>query len=127
MNKNRKQNHRTSRITIIRAILLAFVLCTVQTLSLIHIFGCAGNGDQPGDTSAEIVGLGLYPSCSVTATGTSGGEGAGGFVGMAVKGSNSDTPVRIYDCYNRCLLYTSSIRKRNWSSIFWIKAVKSIT
>ena len=37
MNKNRKQNHRTSStsdktgISIIRAILLAFVLCTVQT------------------------------------------------------------------------------------------------
>ena len=63
------------------------------------LFGCAGNGEIGEYT--QIEGLGLYPSCSVTATGTSGGEGAGGFVGMAVKGSSSSRPVSIYDCYNR--------------------------
>ncbi|WP_138669776.1 hypothetical protein [Hungatella hathewayi] len=58
------------------------------------LFGCAGSG-------AVIKGLGLYTTCSVTASGTTGGNGAAGFVGTVKSDGATDKQITIQNCYNR--------------------------
>ena len=58
------------------------------------LFGCAGGG-------AVIKGLGLYTTCSVTASGTTGGNGAAGFVGTVKSDGATDKQITIQNCYNR--------------------------
>ena len=58
------------------------------------LFGCAGGG-------AVIKGLGLYSSCSVTAAGTAGGDGAAAFVAAVKSDGTTETQITIQNCYNR--------------------------
>ncbi len=58
------------------------------------LFGCAGGG-------AIIKGLGFYTTCSVTASGTAGGDGAAAFVGTVKSDGITEKQITIQNCYNR--------------------------